>query len=144
MDILYTYTKENEVHIEDLKHRLADAKAQNLIAKTQSIQETLELQERQQLSHAQFKSMEDSLEHTQRELDYIQSQEDERRSKASEMSKTMNMACKHFKNPNVSDQELEAVGKVFKEPIQILTDQDVSSNIMGMDVTLNTADLGET
>jgi hypothetical protein len=144
MDILYKYTKENEVHIEDLKHRLADAKAQNLIAKTQSIQETMELQERQQLSHAQFKSMEDSLEHTHRELAYIQSQEDERRSKASEMSKTMNMACKHFKNPNVSDRELEAVGKVFKEPIQILTDQDVSSNIMGMDIPLNTADLGET
>jgi hypothetical protein len=36
LDILYKYTKESEVHIEDLKQRLADAKAQNLIARTQS------------------------------------------------------------------------------------------------------------
>jgi hypothetical protein len=130
MDILYRYTKESEVHIEDLKHRLADAKAQNLIARTQSLHETVEEQERQQVSQAKFKSMEDSLEHTHRELDYLQnqhkSQEDERRSNAAQMSRTMNMACKHFKNPSVSDQELEAVGKIFKEPIQMLTKQDVS------------------
>ena len=46
MDILYRYTKESEVHIEDLKHRLADAEAQNLIARTHSLHETVEEQER--------------------------------------------------------------------------------------------------
>ena len=56
----------------------------------------------------------------------------------------MNIACKHFKNPSVYDQEMEAVEKIFKEPVQMLIKQDVTSNIMGMDITLNTADLGET
>jgi hypothetical protein len=41
LDILYMYTKESEVHIEDLKQRLADAEAQNLIARTQSFHETI-------------------------------------------------------------------------------------------------------
>ena len=45
MHILYMYTKESEVHIEDLKHRLADAEAQNLIARTQSLHETINVEE---------------------------------------------------------------------------------------------------
>jgi len=144
MDILYKYTKENEAHIEQLKHRLAKAEAQNVVAKAQSAHETMEVQERQQFSNAQVQSMEDSLETTHRELAYIHSQEDERRSKAAEMSKTMNIACRHFKNPNASERELEEVGKFFKEPIETLTDKDVSLNIMGMDIPLHIADLGET
>jgi hypothetical protein len=41
LDILYMYTKQNEVHIEDLTQRLADAEAQNLVARTQSFHETV-------------------------------------------------------------------------------------------------------
>ena len=144
MDILYKYTKDNEGHIEQLKHKLAEAEAQNVVAKAQSAHETMETRERQQFSNAQVQSMEESLETTNRELAYIHSQEDERRSEAAEMSKTMNSACRHFKNPNASEQELEEVGKFFKEPIESLTDKDVSLNIMGMDIPLHTADLGET
>jgi hypothetical protein len=39
---------------------------------------------------------------------------------------------------------MEAVEKIFKEPVQMLIKQDVTSNIMGMDITLKTANLGET
>ena len=65
------HTKENEAHIEQLKHRLAKAEAQNVVAKAQSAHETMEVQERQQFSNAQVQSMEDSLETTHRELAYI-------------------------------------------------------------------------
>jgi hypothetical protein len=51
------YTKESEVHIEDLKQRLADAEAQNLIARTQSFHETINVEEQQR--HDDKPSVED-------------------------------------------------------------------------------------
>jgi hypothetical protein len=145
MDILYMHRKQKDDQIEDLTQRLVAAEAQNMVARTQSFHDAVSMNEQQRQDETQMlRSMEENLEETNRHLEHIHSQEDERWSSALQLSEQMEAACNHFNNPNVSVQDRQKVEKIFKDPVQVVTKQDITSNIMGMDITMKPANLGET
>jgi hypothetical protein len=105
-------------------------------------------QRRQEESQMKLVSMEENLEQTTQWLDDTQgrqkSQVNERRSSAMHLSEQVEAACNHFNDPNISVQNMREVEEIFKEPVKTVRKQDVTSNIMGMDTTMKTANLGET